>query len=143
VGREQPGRATQERSGEGEDSVAVEDGKHYDVEMDCATIADGKLDECIKLPGKQFEMSGILSIVRTDPFTSPTADHQRQRPAIHRQGLQGVYPALADQPCVDQSALPAIQRQAGTLPPDLEGTGHPTQNTAITGPSPRSGPDLC
>jgi hypothetical protein len=44
-------------------------GKHYDVEMDCATVADGKLDECIELPGKQIEMSGKLSIVRTDPFT--------------------------------------------------------------------------
>ena len=39
--------------------------------MDCATVADGKLDECIELPGKQIEMSGKLSIVRTDPFTDP------------------------------------------------------------------------
>jgi hypothetical protein len=35
--------------------------------MDCATIADGKLDECVKLPGKQIEMSARLSKVKTDP----------------------------------------------------------------------------
>jgi hypothetical protein len=68
VDRKPPGRATQERPGEGEDGVAVEAGKHYDVEMDCATVADGKLDECIELPGKLIEMSGKLSKVRTDVF---------------------------------------------------------------------------
>ena len=36
--------------------------------MDSATVADGKLDECIELPGKQIKMSGLLSKVRIDPF---------------------------------------------------------------------------
>ena len=36
--------------------------------MDCATVADGKLDEFIELPDKQTEMSGKLSKVRADPF---------------------------------------------------------------------------
>jgi RHS repeat-associated protein len=52
----------------------VEAGNHYDVEMDSATDADGKLDECIELPGKQIEMTGKLSKVRTDPFLSYDAN---------------------------------------------------------------------
>jgi hypothetical protein len=35
--------------------------KHYDVEMDRATVADGKLDEYIRLPGQPIEKSGKLS----------------------------------------------------------------------------------
>jgi len=62
---ESPGRAAQERSGKGEDRIAVEAGKHYDIEMDCATVADGKLDECIELPRQRIEMSKTLSKVRT------------------------------------------------------------------------------
>jgi hypothetical protein len=31
---------------EGEGGAAVEAGKHYDVEMDCAAVAHGKLDAC-------------------------------------------------------------------------------------------------
>jgi len=32
-----------------------------DIEMDCATVADGNLDECLEMPGKQIKMSGKLS----------------------------------------------------------------------------------
>ena len=55
--------------GEGEDRIAVEAGKYYDVEMDRAAVADGELDQCGQLPGEQGEMSRQLSIVWTDPFT--------------------------------------------------------------------------
>ena len=33
--------------------------------MDCATVPDGNLDECLDLPGKQIEMSGFPSKVKT------------------------------------------------------------------------------
>jgi len=38
--------------------------------MDRAAVADGKLDKCIELFGKQIEMNRKLSKVRTDPFPS-------------------------------------------------------------------------
>ena len=69
MGGSQSGEAAQGRSGEGEDRIAPEAGKHYDVEMDCATAAHGKLDACVELSGDNNEMKAKVSIVRTDPFT--------------------------------------------------------------------------
>jgi len=68
VDRNQFDKTAEGRPGKGEDRVAAEAGKHYDVEMDCATVADGKLDACVELPGEQREMNRKVSIVRTDPF---------------------------------------------------------------------------
>ena len=68
MGGGQSGEAAQGRSGEGEDSVATEAGKHYDVEVDCATAAHGKLDACVELSGDDNETKMKVSIVRTDPF---------------------------------------------------------------------------
>jgi hypothetical protein len=44
-------------------------GKHYDVEMDCATAAHGKLDTYVEQCGDDDEMNPKVSIVRTAPFT--------------------------------------------------------------------------
>ena len=40
----------------------------FDVEMDCVTVTDGELDECLQLPGKQIEMSIKLSKVTRFQF---------------------------------------------------------------------------
>ena len=69
MGGSKSGEAAQGRSGEGEDSIAAEAGKHYDVEMDCAAVAHGKLDACVELSGDDNEMTAKVSIVRTDTFT--------------------------------------------------------------------------
>jgi len=61
---------------------------------------------------------------------SAAPDHYRQWAAVHRQGLQGVHPALADYSCPLFSPLPAEQRQTGTLPPHPQGAGHPAQDAA-------------
>jgi hypothetical protein len=62
------GRTTEGRPREGEDGVATQTGNDYDIEMDCATVGDGQLDQRIELLGEQGKMSDKLSIVRTDPF---------------------------------------------------------------------------
>ena len=48
------------------DSTGTVD-RHYDVEMDRAAAAHGKLDTCVKLSGDDNEMKAKVSIVRTDP----------------------------------------------------------------------------
>ena len=49
----------------------------------------------------------------------PSADHLRQRPAVHRQGLQGVHPPRRHDPCADFTLLSAsngkIERWHQTL----------------------------
>ena len=72
MGGVRSGESAQGRSGEGEDGVAAEAGKHHDVEMDCATAAHGKLDACIELSGDDDEIKVKVSIVRTDPFAART-----------------------------------------------------------------------
>jgi len=46
-------------------------------------------------------------------------------------------------PCADQSVLPAIQRQAGTLAPHAEGAGHPSQDAPGCGAGPPGGDAIC
>ena len=58
------------------------------------------------------------------PDATP-ADHLRQRAAVHRQGLQGVHPALRHDPRADLALLPAEQRQDRALAPDAQGRVHP------------------
>ena len=69
MGGGESGEAAQGGSGEGEDRVAPEAGKHYDVEMDRAAAVHGKLDACVELSGNGSKMKSKVSIVRTDPFT--------------------------------------------------------------------------
>ena len=58
----------------------------------------------------------------------PATDHQRQRSAVHRQGLQGVHPPDGHDPRAHLALLSAEQRQAGTLAPDPQGRVHPPQS---------------
>jgi hypothetical protein len=46
-------------------SVAAEAGKHYDVEMDRAAAANGKLDTCVELSGDDNEMKAKAPILRS------------------------------------------------------------------------------
>jgi hypothetical protein len=50
----------QRRPGAGEDGVAVEAGKYYDIAMDRATVGDGQLDQRIELSGEQSKMKGSV-----------------------------------------------------------------------------------
>src|SRR6266481_6699274 len=44
-----------------------------------------------------------------------TADHYRQRPAIHRAGFQGIYSHIGDDAREDVALLPAVEREVGAL----------------------------
>jgi hypothetical protein len=56
MGGSQSGEAAQGASVEGEAGVAPEAGKHYDIEMDRAAAAHGRLDTCVELSGDDNEM---------------------------------------------------------------------------------------
>ena len=53
------------------------------------------------------------------------AHHLGQRPAVHRQGLQGVHPPHRHDPRPDLALLPAVQRQDRALAQDPQGRRHP------------------
>ena len=59
------------------------------------------------------------------------ADHLRQRPAVHRQGLQGVHPDLGHDPRANLALLSAEQRQDRALAQDPQERMHPARHAAV------------
>ena len=82
---------------------------------------------------KEADAEIVLQKAREKHPPGQAPDHQRQRAAVHRQGFQGIHPALAGQPCADQPVLSAIQRQTGALASHVEGTSHPSQDALGSG----------
>src|SRR5207248_11387224 len=57
--------------------------------------------------------------------------HLGQRPAVHREGLQGVHSDLRDDACPNLSVLPAIEREDRALAQIAERGVHPAGNAAV------------
>ena len=63
----------------------------------------------------------------------PAPDHLGQRPAVHRQGLQGVHPDLRNDSCENVTILSSEQRQDGAVVQDPERRVHPSQDAPEPG----------
>jgi transposase InsO family protein len=56
---------------------------------------------------KEADAEIVLQRAREPPPRCAASNHQRQWPAVHRQGLQGVHPSVADHPRLLLALLPA------------------------------------
>ena len=74
---------------------------------------------------KEAEVETILQRAREQYPGEHPADHHRQRPAVRRQGLQGVHPHLRHDPRQDVALLSPEQRQDRTLVQDPQRRVHP------------------
>ena len=63
----------------------------------------------------EAEIEMILGTSQGEVPGSETADHLRQRAAVHRAGLQGVHSHLGYDSCANLAVLSAVERQIGTL----------------------------
>jgi hypothetical protein len=63
----------------------------------------------------EAEIEIILQRAREKYPEAKTANHLRQRTAVHRPRLQGVHPHRGDDACANIALLSAIERKAGAL----------------------------
>ena len=102
--------------------------EHWHVDVSYLNLAGTFYYLCSLLDGYSrfivhWEIRETMTEAEVEPIiqrareNSPSAapDHLGQRPAVHRQGLQGVHPDLRHDPCEDLALLPAEQRQDRTL----------------------------
>ena len=85
---------------------------------------------------EEIDVETIIQRAREAYPDATAADHLRQRPAVHRQGLQGIHPHLRHDPCENLALLPPKQRQDRTLAQDSQRRLHPRAHAAVAGRRP-------